>query len=185
MGVTISRVLQSISIAHTRRFHRRHGSSGHVWQGRFKSPVVQDDGHLWTVLRYIEANPLRARMVADPSDYRWSSYPAHGDGRPDPLLTPLPEWSHRGRDEAHRRAEWRRRVLADPDDAELTAIRQSLCTGYPFGDPAWANPLADRLGLPAADAPRPVGRPRKLDQTGLLPQAAAVPASSGKNSGRR
>ena len=55
-GVTISRVLQSLSIAHTRRFHRRHGSSGHVWQGRFKSPVVQDDGHLGPVLRSVEVN---------------------------------------------------------------------------------------------------------------------------------
>src|SRR5436309_11153427 len=59
-GVAISRVLQSLTVAHTWRYHRRHRTVGHVWQGRFKSPVVQADGHLWAVLRYIEANPLRA-----------------------------------------------------------------------------------------------------------------------------
>jgi putative transposase len=45
-GVTISRVLQSLTVAHTWRYHKRHRTVGHVWQGRFKSPVVQDDGHL-------------------------------------------------------------------------------------------------------------------------------------------
>ena len=89
-GTTISRVLQSLTIAHTLRHHRRHRTVGHVWQGRFKSPVVQTDEHLWAVLPSIEANPLRAGMVADPAAYRWSSDPAHGEGRPDPLLEPLP-----------------------------------------------------------------------------------------------
>src|SRR5947209_18377698 len=76
-GQSISRILQSLTVAHTWRYHRRHSSVGHVWQGRFKSPVVQDDDHLLTVLRYIEANPLRAGLVRDAGDYRWSSYAAH------------------------------------------------------------------------------------------------------------
>ena len=58
-GQSISRIVQSLTVAHTWRYHRRHGSVGHVWQGRFKSPVIQDDDHLLTVLRYVEANPLR------------------------------------------------------------------------------------------------------------------------------
>ena len=56
-GQSISRILQSLSVAHTWRYHKRHRTSGHVWQGRFKSPVIQDDDHLLVVLRYIEANP--------------------------------------------------------------------------------------------------------------------------------
>ena len=59
---SLSRIIQSLLISHTQRYHRYHHSSGHVWQGRFKSPVIQDDDHLLTVLRYIEANPLRARV---------------------------------------------------------------------------------------------------------------------------
>ena len=81
-GVAISRVMQSLLVAHTWRFHKRHHGVGHVWQGRFKSPAVQDDDHLWTVLRYIEANPLRAAMFTDPADYPWSSFP--GARRPPP-----------------------------------------------------------------------------------------------------
>src|SRR5215467_7196105 len=86
-GVSISRILQSLTVAHTWHFHRQQCTSGHVWQGRFKSPVVQDDDHALVVLRYIEANPLRAGMVADLANYPWSSYPAHGLGRADPLLS--------------------------------------------------------------------------------------------------
>src|SRR5262245_54234720 len=92
-GQSISRILQSLTVAHTWRYHRRHRSVGHVWQGRFKSPVVQDDDHLLTVLRYIEANPLRAGIVRDAADYRWSSYAVHALGRADALVTELPGWS--------------------------------------------------------------------------------------------
>jgi putative transposase len=75
---SVSRLMQSLLVSHTQRYHRFHHSGGHVWQGRFKSPVIQDDEHLATVLRYIEANPLRARLVERAGDYRWSSFRAHG-----------------------------------------------------------------------------------------------------------
>src|SRR5438270_14060458 len=73
-GQSVSRILQSLTVAHTWRYHRRHATVGHVWQGRFKSPPIADDDHLLTVLRYVEGNPLRAGMVADLQTYRWSSY---------------------------------------------------------------------------------------------------------------
>ena len=161
-GVTVSRVLQSLTVAHTWRYHRRHRSSGHVWQGRFKSPVVQDDTHLWTVLRYIEANPLRAKMVADLAHHRWSSYPAHGQGVADPLLSPLPEWDNLGPTEATRRARWRRKVVADQAEVEIESIRRSLQGGLPFGDPAWVESMAARVGQPLERRPR--GRPRKVEK---------------------
>ena len=132
---------------------------GHVWQGRFKSPAVESDEHLWTVLRYIEANPLRAGMVADPQDYPWSSYPAHAMGRSDPLLSKLPEWQELGRDEAARRARWREKVLSGLSAADLTAVRRSLASGGPFGSASWVEVTQQRLQLPAERRPR--GRPRK------------------------
>jgi putative transposase len=161
-GITISRVLQSLTVAHTYRFHRRHHTVGHVWQGRFKSPVVQTDDHLWAVLRYIEANPLRAGMVADPAAYRWSSYPAHGEGRADPLLTPLPEWSDLGPDEPSRRAAWRRKVMAEQPATDVDSIRRSLRGGLPFGDAAWVEEMAGKLGQKLER--RPPGRPRKAER---------------------
>src|SRR5262245_38855214 len=156
---SISRILQSLTIAHTWRYHKRHRTSGHVWQGRFKSPVIQDDAHLLVVLRYIEANPLRARLVADPADYRWSSFQQHGAGRDDPLLSGFPEWEELGRTEPERRKRWRAQVRAVQDESELATVRGSLRSGRPLGSPEWAEHMAERLKIDLS--PRPRGRPRK------------------------
>jgi putative transposase len=139
-GQSISRILQSLTVTHTWRYHKRHHTSGHVWQGRFKSPVIQDDIHLLIVLRYIEANPLRAQMVVDPAEYRWSSYQQHGLGRHDPLLSPFPEWDELGRTEAERRKRWRAKVRAAQNEPELDAVRRSLRSGRPLG--ATTGPIA-------------------------------------------
>jgi putative transposase len=158
-GQSISRILQSLTVAHTWRYHKRHSSSGHVWQGRFRSPVIQDDDHLLVVLRYIEANPLRAGMVADLRDYRWSSYGQHGMGLVDTLLDSFPEWEHLGSSEAERRRRWRVKLRSAQKQGELTAVRDSLRTGRPLGSPAWVEGVASRLGINLT--PRPRGRPRK------------------------
>jgi putative transposase len=156
---SISRILQSLTVTHTWRYHKQNQSSGHVWQGRFKSPVVQDDVHLLVVLRYIEANPLRAGMVADPAEYRWSSFQQHGMGRDDPLLSSFPEWNELGRTDAERRKRWRAKVRAGQDEAEITAVRQSLQSGRPFGEQQWTERMARRLNIELN--PRPRGRPPK------------------------
>ena len=160
-GQSISRILQSLTVTQTWRYHKRHRTTGHVWQGRFKSPAIQDDGHLLAVLRYIEANPLRARMVKDLADYRWSSYRAHGLGEPDPLLDPLPEWEQLGRTDRGRCSRWRRRVAAAESEAELAGIRTSVQSGRPFGTAEWVDATARRLGVELT--PRPRGRPRKMN----------------------
>ncbi len=160
-GQSISRILQSLTVAHTSRYHKRHQSSGHVWQGRFRSPVIQDDAHLLVVLRYIEANPLRAEIVADPGEYPWSSFQHHGMGKDDPLLSPFPEWEQLGRTDAERRRRWRVKLHASQRKEELTAVRDSLRTGRPLGEPRWVEQMAKRLGINLQ--PRPRGRPRKTD----------------------
>jgi putative transposase len=159
LETSISRLMQSLLVSHTQRHHRRHGSVGHVWQGRFKSPVIQDDDHLLTVLRYIEANPLRARMVEAAGDYRWSSFAAHGLGRADPLLDPLATYKSLAKTLQTRQSRWSAFVHKPPSDEELAAIRRSNSTGLPLGTPDWVENLATRLGLDLTIRPR--GRPRK------------------------
>jgi putative transposase len=158
-GQSISRIVQSLTVAHTWHYHKGRGSSGHVWQGRFKSPVLQDGDHLLTVLRYVEANPLRAGMVADLAGYPWSSYPAHGLGRADDLLDPVASWEELGRTAAARQAYWRKWLHTPLSDRELARVRKSVTSGRPFGSAAWTKATADRLGVSLT--PRPRGRPRK------------------------
>jgi putative transposase len=71
LETSISRIVQSLLVSHT-LYHRVRRSSGHMWQGRFKSPVIQDDDHLLAVPRYLEANPQRAKMVRRTGEYRWT-----------------------------------------------------------------------------------------------------------------
>ena len=158
----ISRIVQSLLVSHTQRYHRFHRSSGHVWQGRFKSPVIQDDEHLMTVLRYIEANPLRAGLVKRAGEYRWSSFTCHGAGGVDPLLDPTPAYEALGARPATRQRRWSAYVHQTPDADELAAIRRSGETGLPYGASSWIERLARRLKFDLTIRPR--GRPRKTER---------------------
>ena len=85
-GQSISRILQSLTVADLAAPPEQ-GNSGHVWQRRFRSPVIQDGDHLLVVLRYIEAHPVPAAMVADPCESTWSSHRAMAPGMPIPSWT--------------------------------------------------------------------------------------------------
>jgi putative transposase len=156
---SISRIVQSLLVSHTQRYHRFHRSGGHVWQGRFKSPVIQDEDHLLTALRYIEANPLRAKIVERAGDYPWSSFAYHGHGSNDPLLDPLVPYDGLGARPATRQRRWSAYVHQEPEEAELAALRRSSATGLPYGEGSWVERLSRRLKLDLTIRPR--GRPRK------------------------
>lgn len=147
----LSTTMRWLTVTHTQRWHAAHRTSGTgpLYQGRFKSFPVQDDAHLWQVCRYVERNPLRAKLVRRAENWPWSSLarrqtprgPALSDGP-----TPLP----RG---------WLSRVNQAETAAELQALRKSLQRGAPFGSPRWQTQTANRLQL--ASTLRPRGRPKK------------------------
>ena len=142
----LSRYLQWLLTAHVRRYHRRYRSSGHVWQGRFKAFPIARDEHLLAVLRYVERNPLRAKLVRQAQNWPWSSLSAPRAGFLHECPVPLPR-------------NWVARVNAPETVAELAALRRSANRSTPFGAPAWVRRTAARLGLEASLRPR--GRPRK------------------------
>jgi putative transposase len=158
-GDSISRIMQSLLVSHTQRYHKHHRSGGHVWQGRFKSPVIQNDEHLLAVLRYIEANPLRAKIVRRADDYPWSSYLAHGLGVANELLDRLITYEQLSPNAGVRQRRWAEKVHRPLEEATLAAIRRSSATGLPYGNPAWVTRLANKLDLDLTIRPR--GRPRK------------------------
>ena len=158
---TISRIMQSLLISHTQRYHRSHRSGGHVWQGRFKSPVIQNDVHLLTVLRYIEANPLRAKLVRRADKYPWSSYGVHGLGEENELVDRLITYEELSPQAKTRQRKWAAKVHQPLKEAELAGIRRSSASGLPFGNSAWVKRLSKRLGLDLTIRPR--GRPKKAE----------------------
>ncbi|MDP1826933.1 MAG: transposase [Archangium sp.] len=139
----LSAMMQWWLTSHVRRHHQRHASSGHIWQGRFKSFPIQEDAHLLTVLRYVLLNPCRTQLVRSPWDWQWSSL------RFERMLAPWPVEPAQGVDT------W----LATPlDECPEEDVRASIRRGTPFGDSHWRARAADAWGLEATLRPR--GRPK-------------------------
>lgn len=182
----LSRWMQWLLTAHVRRYHRVLGTSGRVWQGRFKAFPVQSDGHLLAVLRYVEANPLRAGLVRRAEEWAWSSAaavsPAEsglggsvqsgvgigvGIGVQSGVGSGLQSGLRGSRrstlrvDEwpVPRPADWLQRVNegTEPPDS-LRRLRECVNRGAPYGDGVWVEQTAARLGLESSL--RPPGRPR-------------------------
>jgi putative transposase len=104
--------------AHVRRYHKHYHSSGHVYQGRFRSFPIQEDEHLLTVLRYVERNPLRAGLVAQAQDWPWSSAVTSRIGSPTLDEGPVP-----------RPSSWLEIVKAAQTEAEVAALRSASGDG--------------------------------------------------------
>ena len=84
----VSRLMKHLGQRYVQYVNRRHGRTGTLWEGRFHSCIVQAEAYLLACQRYIELNPVRAGMVRDPADYRWSSYAANALGAQDDLVKP-------------------------------------------------------------------------------------------------
>ncbi len=83
----LSRLMRHINGVYTLRYNRRHGKVGHLFQGRFKAVLVDQESYFLEVYRYVDLNPVRARMVQRPGNWPWSSYRAHtGDTNPPSWL---------------------------------------------------------------------------------------------------
>jgi len=81
-------MMQWVGRHYVRYFNRTYGRTGTLWEGRFKSCLVQEDEYLFYCYRYIELNPVHAAMVTHPVEYRWSSYQANALGVESRLRTP-------------------------------------------------------------------------------------------------
>ena len=113
-------------------FNRRHHRTGSLWEGRFRSCLVESPVYVLACYRYIELNPVRADMVASPAEYLWSSFSANHTGAPDGLLTPHVEYLALAND-ASRRCENYAGLFENGDDAKLTAaLREATDGGYPL-----------------------------------------------------
>jgi putative transposase len=151
----LSRFMSWLGVMHVRRHHAHYHSrgGGHLYQGRFKSFPVQDDRHLLTVLRYVEANAKRAGMVKRAENWRWGSLAGRMLDKPPVKLSAWP---------VRRPPDWLELVNQPLDKAQLAGAQLSLKRGSPYGDAAWITRMAAELGL--THTLRPVGRPRKTER---------------------
>jgi putative transposase len=124
----LSRMLRDLGREYVRRYNRRHDRIGTLWTGRPRAIPIQDERYWLTCLRYIELNPVRARLVADPADYRWSSYRFNAFGEPHDWLAHHPVYLALGLTDAARQQNYRALFAEALTEAEL--VRQHL--PWPF-----------------------------------------------------
>jgi putative transposase len=122
---------------YTRRVNLREGWRGHLWQERFSSFVL-DEPYLLTAARYVELNPVRAKLVVAPSDYRWSSALAHLKGKDDCLVKVSPLLDRAGN--------WRRLLTSGLSEEELERMRAHVRTGRVLGGDDLLKRLEKQLG---------------------------------------
>jgi REP-associated tyrosine transposase len=133
----ISAYMRWLMNAHIRRYQQHYGTCGHghLYQGRFKNFPIQRDAHLLRVLRYVEANPLRAGLVGRAEEWTWSSLTTR-EGHPQMAECPV-----------SRPVNWLEYVNGPASQAELTALRASASRGAPYGEPEWVTRVAGECGL--------------------------------------
>jgi len=135
---------------HVRHYHEKYGTTGRLWQGRYKSFLIQDDHYLLTVLRYVERNAQRAKLVSRAEEWRWGSLNWRVARNAPLVLSELPLTLPRF---------WVEFVNQPQTAVEVEAIRTSVNRQRPFGDPDWVERRAHEAGL--AQSLISVGRPRK------------------------
>ncbi|MCA0899160.1 transposase [Microbulbifer agarilyticus] len=122
----VSRMMQALGRIYVRYFNREYRRSGTLWEGRYKSCLVESEEYLLQCYRYIELNPVRAGMVVDPGEYYWSSYRCNGLGKASALLTPHPQYMALGRCPKERRESYRALFRYQLDGPLLEEIRGSV-----------------------------------------------------------
>lgn len=143
---SVAAMLQDIGRRYVRVINTINGRTGTLWEGRFKSSVVDTERYLLTCHRYIELNPVRAGLATDPSAYPWSSHSHYVSGRTSELITEHPAFLALGASTAERRAAFRELFGDALDEKTLAHIREAVNAGSPLNAPP----------------PRKRGRPPKL-----------------------
>ncbi len=150
----LSNYMRLVTLIHTQRRHAHRGTAGtgHLYQGRFKSFVVQNDAHFLAVSRYVEANALRGNLVRRAEDWRWGSLWRVQERKADqpPRLHPWP---------VTRPSDWLIYVNQPAEAVEIDALRRCARRGSPYGNETWVEGAAEQLGLQSTLRRR--GRPAK------------------------
>ncbi|MEM7219266.1 MAG: transposase [Pseudomonadota bacterium] len=143
---SLSRLMQYVGRQYVRYFNDTHERTGTLYEGRFRSCVVQDDVYLLNCLRYVELNPVRAGMVDDPGDFHWSSYKAHAFGLRMAMWTPHPTYVALSEKPAARQRQYRRLFEQAPDTGLEDRIRRCVKAGLALGSEAFCEQIANQRG---------------------------------------
>ena len=141
-----ARMMQALGSRYVRYFNDRHGRTGTLWEGRYRSSLIDSERYFLRCSRYIETNPVRAGLVDSPAHFRWSSFRSNANGQPDPLLRPHPVYLALGRSILSRREAYGALFGIPLTPHELEAIRRATNQCMPLGFDDHRSKLERKLG---------------------------------------
>ncbi len=154
----ISNMMQSVGRRYVRYFNSEYRRSGTLWEGRFKSSLVQSEAYLLQCQRYIELNPVRAGMVSEPAQYVWSSYQCHALGKVIKMSTPHEEYLALGDSGSARQSVYRDLFRTHVDGELIKDIRMAVNKGLALGDERFKDEIERLYNRRVRSAK--MGRPR-------------------------
>ncbi|MDF1486353.1 transposase [Ramlibacter sp. H39-3-26] len=140
----IPAMMQAVGRSYVRWFNDRQGRSGTLWEGRYRSTLIEAERHLLACMAYIDLNPVRAGMVGDPAAYPWSSHCHYAGLRQDRLLTPHPLYWQLGNTPFAREAAYADLVRAGLSADQQCALTDSAFSGWALGSPDFVADLQKR-----------------------------------------
>ena len=158
----VGAMMQDIGRRYVRVINTIHGRTGSLWEGRFKSSLVDSETYLFTCHRYIECNPVRAGMVTQPAAYPWSSHAHYAGRRADPLITEHEQHLTLGRTVEERRSALQSLFSVPLSGDVLATIRSAANTDSAIGSEAFMTKAEALLGRSVRPPTR--GRPKKEQQ---------------------
>lgn len=137
----LPKMMQALGRSYVRYFNDRHQRTGTLWEGRYKSTLIESGRYLLTCMAYIDLNPVRAQLAANPADYAWSSYGHYAGLRIDKLLTPHPLVWGLGNTPFAREAAYVELVQAGLTSAQHATLTDAVLRGWALGEPEFLESL--------------------------------------------
>ena len=150
----VSRLMQAQGRKYVQYCNFTYHRTGTLWEGRYKSTLVDSDTYLLAVYRYIELNPVRAGMVSHASEYPWFSYQSNAVGKAIQLLTPHTLYLRLGETDAERQNAYRSFFQGIMPEQDITTIRNATNKGSVLGDERFKAQIESRTGRRAAQRRR-------------------------------
>jgi len=150
---SLARTFHTLHMRYSQYINQNRGVAGHLWQGRFYSCAL-DEPHLHAAVRYVENNPVRAKIVEKAYEYKWSSARSHTYKKVNPILS----------DDCHlteQIQDWFLYLAEKDDDVTVDTIRSNSKTGRPCGDDGFIQKIEGIVGRRLKAMPK--GRPRKVE----------------------
>lgn len=162
----VGQLMKALGQRYVQYFNRTYRRTGTLWEGRFRSCLLQDEAYLFSTMRYVELNPVRAAMVDHPAEYRWSSYRVNAQGEASSLIRPHDLYDRLGPDAANRQAAYRELFRYQLDPGVVDEIRQATNGNVVLGNERFGAEVATLLGRRVTKGK--AGRPRKDPEACIL-----------------